>query len=366
MNQIVLLANTFSVTMVFRRSLVARLQRADRLRGIFSLRRDYQSLDLNEIEFFYPKKSQSVWSGWFFLMRDPSVRVVHSFTHSANLLAVLSAIVFRKKVVLTVTGMGLAFGYEGVKGFIMRSLIRTFYYFAQFFSSATIVQNQDDFLEINRLLHKGFKSRLFVTAGSGIPLNYFEGIRSANLSKSTGVVVGFFSRALEQKGVSSYYALAREFVSDYELTFVHVGHTGTGRFDATTIVETASASNVLYLGSTLDLRPRLLAVDLVILPSKYREGLSRICIEAMLAGKIVIARETSGVRDHISNGVNGFLYHSESDLSDVFRRALLALGGPMHERARAYARENFDVESVDATYLKAYALAGMHGIHAEA
>lgn len=363
MSRIVILANTFSVTMVFRRSLVDKLQRAGHLRGIFSIRRDYQTLGLTEVQCFYPKESQSAWVSWFCLMRDPSVQVIHSFTHLANFLAVCSGIIFRKKVVLTVTGMGQAFGYEGIKGVLIRSLVRSFYYGSQFFSSATIVQNQDDFSELDRLFHKGYLARLLLTPGSGIPLNYFEGVRPASFGESKSVMVGFFSRALEQKGVSSYYALAREYISERELTFVHVGHAGKGCFGMDRIISTASSSNVMYLGSALDVRPWLLLADFVILPSKYREGLSRICIEAMLAGKIVIARETSGVRDHISDGVNGFLYNSDSDLKNVFRRALVARGGPMNEQARDYARENFGVERADAVYFKAYELAGMPNIN---
>ena len=360
MSKVILLANTFAVTLVFRRSLVTKLHRAGHLSGIFSISRDYQSLGLTEIECFYPKEMHSTWLSWFYLMRDPSVRVIHSFTHLANLLAVCSAIILRKKVVMTVTGMGRAFNHSGLLGSICRFGVRTFYFFAHFFASAIIVQNSDDYRELERLVLKRFLPRLFITAGSGIPLDYFENVEQLQHLPSNDIKIGFFSRALPQKGVAQFYSLALKHSSEQELNFLHVGHPGRKEFHSDRIHRTAQSSNVSYFGSTLDLRPWLLAVDIVVIPSSYREGLSRLFIESMLAGKIVVAKSTSGVSDHITTGVNGFLYRKDEDLDSAFERALRALGSSMHLEAREYAKNNFDVEKVDQVYFRAYSLADFH------
>ena len=171
MDRILIVANTFSVSVVFRYSLLKKLIAADKLQGVVSLTRDYESL-LKSVDFqFYPRPLQSFAFIWYRLMKDPSTIVIHSFTHPANLAVTISSVLFRKKAILTITGMGRGFNKSGIYGFSLRNLIRLFYFFSQFFVEAIIVQNSDDFQEIRRLLVSNFRNKLFHTNGSGVPLD---------------------------------------------------------------------------------------------------------------------------------------------------------------------------------------------------
>lgn len=359
MNRVLIIANTFSVSILFRSSLLTKLEDRKRLKGIYATGRDYQSLVGSKIKAFYPKPTQSSFCCLLNLLKDPHVSVLHSFTHIGNLIGIFGALFFQKKVVLTVTGMGRAFNHSGLLGFLCRVGVRTFYFFAHFFASAIIVQNSDDYRELERLVLKRFLPRLLMTAGSGIPLDYFEKVVRLQPLPANGIKVGFFSRALPQKGVSQFYSLALRHSSEQELNFLHLGYPGKNEFHSDRIQQTAQLSNVSYFGSTLDLRPWLLAVDIVVIPSSYREGVSRLLIESMLAGKIVVAKNTTGVRDHLKDGVNGILYASDSELFMAFERALSALNGPIPENAKAYAEQFFDVDLVNDVYFDAYRWCGL-------
>lgn len=359
MSQVLIIANTFSVSILFRSSLLKKLGERKMLKGIFATARDYQSLDGYEIGAYFPKPGQSFFGVLKHLTEDSGVSVIHSFTHMGNLVAIFAAIFGRKKLVLSVTGMGRGFNHPGFLGIITRFGMRLFYFFAHYFASAIIVQNTDDYVEFKRLVRQRFVPRLLKTAGSGIPLDYFAKVLPTSHLDSSEVKIGFFSRALPQKGVSQFYSLASNNFANQGLMFIHVGYSGTNEFDLDRISHTAATSNVRYFGSTLDLRPWLLAVDIVVIPSSYREGLSRLLIESMLAGKIVIAKCTSGVSDHLKDGVNGFVYQVDADLDSVLKSALAALGGNIHSNAREYAIANFDVEKVDRVYFESYRLAGL-------
>ena len=354
MSQILIIANTFSVSILFRSSLLRKLGRAGKLKGVYSMRRDYSSLQGLKTTCFYPAPDERPLSCLFRLLRDPKLEILHSFTHLGNVIAIFGALVFRKKAVLTVTGMGRSFNYPGVVGLICRNGIRAFYFVAQFSADAIIVQNQDDYNELHGRTLLPYRLRLMKTAGSGIPLDYFHQVVPSQALKSSKTKVGFFSRALKQKGVEEFYLLAKKFAGSDEFIFVHVGHPGTGKFSPIKIKDTARNFNVEYRASVLDLRAWLLAVDIVVIPSSYREGLSRLLIEAMLAGKVIVARDTTGVRDHLEDGINGFVYYSEKELFATFDKSVCAIGSSVHQNAQSYARCYFDVDKVDSVYFDAY------------
>lgn len=356
---VAIFANTLSASMVFRGSLIRKLYEAGALYAVFALKRDFYPSD-SLIEMPTDEADSSyAFIGDIFDLHNKDIDIIHSFTHSANIVACVIALVFRKKLVMTVTGMGRLFGVKGVSGFLCRNLIRCFYFFSQFVAQVIIVQNQDDFIEIERLVVPFSRCMIRITPGSGIPKTYFSGFSPKAETIEGKVTVGFFSRAIPQKGVWSFFELASAHVSSDHLNFIHVGLPGKGVLGVKSVGETAKKNNVSYKGYARDLRSWLLAADIVVIPSDYREGVSRLLIESMLAGKVVVAKMTSGIRDHLQDGVNGFVYESDSEFFYAFERALSALKGPIPKNAKAYAKEHFDVTLVNKVYFDAYRHCGM-------
>jgi glycosyltransferase involved in cell wall biosynthesis len=78
----------------------------------------------------------------------------------------------------------------------------------------------------------------------------------------------------------------------------------------TQIKEAGLSGHVRLLGAWEDITPLLASADIFVLPSRW-EGLSRALMEAMAAGLPAIATQVDGIRDLITDGVNGLLVPSE-------------------------------------------------------
>jgi len=98
-------------------------------------------------------------------------------------------------------------------------------------------------------------------------------------------------------------------------------------------------------------------VDCVVLPS-YREGLSRVLLEAASMAKPIITTDVPGCRDIVEDGINGYLVKAKDSiaLSDAIKRVLLMSQEEresMGELGRKRVVTNFSEESVISLYLSA-------------
>lgn len=93
-----------------------------------------------------------------------------------------------------------------------------------------------------------------------------------------------------------------------EIPGAHVVFVGEGRTKVTIEQQAARArlANVHFLGFRADVPEILSASDVFVLPSR-REGLPLSVMEAMAAGKPVVATDVRGSRALVEDGVNGFL-----------------------------------------------------------
>lgn len=111
-----------------------------------------------------------------------------------------------------------------------------------------------------------------------------------------------------------------------------------------------------YLGVTSNVRPFMEEADCIVLPS-YHEGLSRVLIEALAMGKVIITTDIPGCRETVEEGKNGFLVaprNVEALVHAFFR--FLALSKEdcliMGKYSRKKAEREFDVKNVIAIYRK--------------
>ena len=63
--------------------------------------------------------------------------------------------------------------------------------------------------------------------------------------------------------------------------------------------------NAKYLGETTNIKPYIEKACCVVLPS-YREGTSRVLLEAASVGRPIIASNVPGCKDIVIEGKNGF------------------------------------------------------------
>lgn len=106
---------------------------------------------------------------------------------------------------------------------------------------------------------------------------------------------------------------------------------------------------VVFMGFVADIPGFLSGIDIFVLPSVY-EGLGVAILEAMAAGKPVIATRVGGIPELIENQVTGFLVPPKdpSALADAISQLLSdkELARRVAERAREQVRLHFTVEEM--------------------
>lgn len=114
------------------------------------------------------------------------------------------------------------------------------------------------------------------------------------------------------------------------------------------LVESSGLSgSIRLLGHRQDLPVLLSAADVVVLPSRL-EGLPLSILEAMAAGKPVVASDVGGVTEAVQDGVTGFVVPPRDPLrlAHALTTILCAptLAWQMGEAGRAVARSNFHAD----------------------
>lgn len=301
------------------------------------------------------------------LVRDYDADVVHSFTHVANLVAFCSVFGSRRHLILNLTGAGIIFTQSGCKALVYQRLVYAAYFVMGFKASAICFQNPDDLLEFRKSARLK-ADKLFLTNGSGFDDNILCDVKAASLGQSRAVgdtyagriKVLFPARLLFHKGIVEFLDAARQLVEQgarFEFFIagqeVHDGALGLSRER----IQELAGGNAEYLGFRKDILAVMAAVDVIVLPSYYREGIPRTLIEALALGKPIITADSPGCRETVVDGRNGFLTEPRSAKELV--HALLRLEESdiptFGRRSRRLFDEKFRVDKIIQAYHTCYA-----------
>lgn len=157
-----------------------------------------------------------------------------------------------------------------------------------------------------------------------------NGFRLAMGIDPTRPVVGFVGRLARQKGVEYLIGAARQVVAaagwgTENAVFLLVGEGELESAVRRMVAETHLEDRVVLAGYRPDIPQVLAALDVVVLPSLY-EGLPYTLMEAMAAGRAVLATDVGGNRDLVEHGKTGLLVppRNVGALADAMIRLLLA------------------------------------------
>ena len=237
-------------------------------------------------------------------------------------------------------------------------LVRLLYKIALSRSHHVFFQNNED---LQMFVEHGLvaPSKISRLPGSGINLTAFSYTPSKSLSESPLVFL-LVARLLWDKGVGEYVEAARIIHRQYpNVKLQLLGFLDVANPTAVTSAQMQDWVNegvVEYLGVTDDVKPYIVAADVIVLPS-YREGVPRSLLEAAAIGRPIVTTDAIGCRDAVDDGVNGFLckIRDAEDLADKMirmikmapsDRAAMGLAG------RAKMEQQFDEKIVIDRYLE--------------
>jgi len=171
----------------------------------------------------------------------------------------------------------------------------------------------------------------------------------------------FVGRLIRDKGVHEYVAAARIVRATHpEARFQILGFLDADNrttIDRATLDDWVAEGIVDYLGTAADVRPAIAQADCIVLPS-YREGLSRVLLEAAAMATPAIASDVPGCRDVVVAGVTGLLCRVR-DAEDLAAQmtAMLALTPAARTAMGAAARADVIARFSEQVVIDRYRIA---------
>ena len=205
-----------------------------------------------------------------------------------------------------------------------------------------------------------------VTIHSGVEIERYMAakVNTEDKKKSLGLnprglVVGTVGWLLPVKGpMYLLKAMARIWQSHPEITLVFVGKGDLEDDLRTEAFRMGVSEKVAFLGWRDDIPEIMQILDIFVLPS-LNEGMGRVLVEAMAAGKPVVASKVGGVPDLVSQGENGLLVQAadanglaggiESLLANPKKRKEMGTKGK--KMAIKYGSDSM-VQKIDQLYLE--------------
>ncbi len=175
------------------------------------------------------------------------------------------------------------------------------------------------------------------------------------------------ARIVADKGVREYVAAARQLRKEWpDARFMLMGELAPPNRTAISpddVRAWVQEGVIEHLDPVSDVRPHLASADVIVLPS-YREGLSRLLLEASAMSRPIVTTDVPGCRDIVRDGENGFLCRprdTESLVQALNRAASLDddTWRAMGRAGRTRASSEFSLRKVNSLYLQALADAGI-------
>lgn len=300
------------------------------------------------------------------ILRAQRPDIIHTQTHKSNLFGAYAA---KRagvgRVVSLISGLGIVFTPGKAGGsLLLRAVMILMYRIAIRWIDGLWFQNPDDldFFEANgiRCRHKSV-----VILGGGInPQEFHRGAvspadvdalrRSLRIDHGTRCVLMVAARKIWSKGVGEFISLSSALRTSHpHAIFVLVAPDEPGNPDLVpdSYLSAHTGPNLRIISEfQYDIKRYFELADIVVLPSVYREGLPRSLLEAAAYGCPIVTYDSTGCREVVEEGVNGFKVAAKDQPSLNLRVASLlddpSLARRMGDASRRLILEKFAEEIV--------------------
>lgn len=239
--------------------------------------------------------------------RNVKPDLCHHFTIKPVLYGSIAARMLRvEAVVNAITGLGYLFMHSNFINRLARFVAIPLYRFAlRHPNSIAIFQNSGD-QHVYESLNLICSDRTVVIPGSGVDPDRFKPGNIVNGGKQIVLI----ARMLWDKGIQEYVEAIRLLKArGYNGKALLVGGLDDGNPSGipVDIIKAWQDDGIVeWLGHREDILSIMQESTVVVLPS-YREGLSRVLIEAAAAGRPIVASDVPGCKEVVQHGVNGYL-----------------------------------------------------------
>lgn len=260
-------------------------------------------------------------------------------------------------VINAVSGLGGLFT-NGDKSIVAKSILYVMRYSNQRENVRVIFQNNDD-LRIFTENKVVTPSQVEFTKGSGINLEEFHYAEEPSEGK---IQVIFTGRMVREKGVCDLIEAAESLKAEYadKINFILCGRLTSNKtgVDEAYFKEHCDGKYISWLGERSDIHQLLEQSHIMAFPSYYREGVPKSLIEASAVGRPIITCNTTGCKDVVDDGINGFLVQpkSPSHIGKALKQLIedSSLRQRMGKSARNKAEKEFSIKSVVDTHMRIY------------
>lgn len=256
------------------------------------------------------------------------------------------------KNIAMITGLGTGF----IKGGWLTFLVKKLYRFALAKVSYVFFQNpSDQKLFFDQNLVSPCKCKL--TPGSGIDLQKY--VFSEKNNDSSTFIFLLIARLVWDKGIKEYLEAARQLHEEFpEVQFHIIGPSGVQNRTAIPISEIENwklEGLINYLGEVEEVQGEIAEASCIVLPS-YREGTSRVLLEASAIGRPIVATDVPGCKEVVLDEKSGFLckVKNSNDLYLKMKKMYLLDQGKRNEMGligRKHVENKFNHELVCQIYL---------------
>lgn len=302
------------------------------------------------------------WLARFFSRERPAV--VHGFTIKGAVYGSLAAKLAGVPVrVNSIDGLGYVFTSNQFRARLLRPLVRRVMRSAfNGRSSAVILQNADD-IALFKEARIGGDRTLKLIRGVGVNCARFIPRRESDLQPTAPLRVLLAARLIWEKGIAEYVEAAQLLKEENRsIKFFLAGSPDEGNPAAVSKVLVESWVRhglVEWLGHVSDMPALLSEIDVVVLPSYYREGLPTTLVEGAACALPLVTTDSPGCREVVScNGTDGLTVPVRDSRSLANAIRLLdddrALCRRLGLAAREKALREFDETVVLAKILTVY------------
>lgn len=278
--------------------------------------------------FFDPIADIRLFASLFSFFKNEKPDIVHCFTIKANTYGIIAAkMAGVKKIIGTAEGLGFIFSDDLDKRYIfLKPIALLLYKIGCMACDKFWFVNPDD---MNYFLKKSMinKEKVFLTISAGVNTERYS-IKYVNeekkdllrnelkINRHERIVLLVVARVLWSKGIREFIEAAEKLQNE-NIRFLLVGPLEEGSPDSVPIEflrEAEKMNNFNWLGFRRDILNLYSIADIVTLPSKYREGVPNVLLEAMALGKPIITTDNVGCREVIEDGENGYMIEKNSSV----------------------------------------------------